>query len=181
MFVDVAAISGRRSGPAENSLHFGRFSQAAQCQQLDVAESVSDKKRMRCSDSLPPSRGCGKGDQSDSSRTLCNAAQRVSSQMDSRAEWDQVKPRGGRGQSDVLLLRTPRSPHQNSKSPAAAARRGLPSVPVAAGSKPTIPRRLSQAAWFSAGSAPTRSRIMFHAARLSAPSGGGPMASETEH
>src|SRR4029077_7904029 len=49
------------------------------------------------------------------------------------------------------------------------------------GSRPTTPRRFSQAAWFRAGSAPTRSRIMFHAARLSAPSGGGPMARETEH
>src|ERR1700693_5747591 len=48
-------------------------------------------------------------------------------------------------------------------------------------SRPTTPRRFSQAAWFRSGSAPTRSRIMFHAARLSAPSGGGPMASETEH
>src|SRR6185312_7465671 len=49
------------------------------------------------------------------------------------------------------------------------------------GSRPTTPRRFSQAAWFNAGSAPTRSRIMFHAARFSAPSGGGPMARETEH
>src|SRR5678816_2374690 len=49
------------------------------------------------------------------------------------------------------------------------------------GSRPATPRRLSHAAWFSAGSAPTRSRIMFQAARFSAPSGGGPMARETEH
>src|SRR5712691_9913770 len=48
-------------------------------------------------------------------------------------------------------------------------------------SRPTTPRRFSQAAWFRAGSAPTRSRIMFQAARLRAPSGGGPMARETEH
>ncbi len=44
-----------------------------------------------------------------------------------------------------------------------------------------MPCRLSQAASVSAGSAPTMSRIMCHAARLSAPSGAGPIASETEH
>src|SRR3981081_827828 len=69
---------------------------------------------------------------------------------------------------------------QNSKYPPTDVRRGEPSVPVA-GSKPASPRRFSHAAWFSAGSEQTRSRIIFHAARLSAPSGGGPMASETEH
>jgi hypothetical protein len=70
--------------------------------------------------------------------------------------------------------------HQNSKYPAACAERGEPSVPVA-GSKPKTPLRFSQAAWFRAGSEPTRSRIMSQAARLRAPSGGGPMARETEH
>ena len=69
---------------------------------------------------------------------------------------------------------------QNSKYPPADARREPPSVPVA-GSSPTIPRRVSHAASFSAGSAPTRSRIICHAAMLRAPSGGGPMARETEH
>jgi hypothetical protein len=44
-----------------------------------------------------------------------------------------------------------------------------------------MPRKFSHAAWFKAGSDPTKSRIMFHAAMLSAPSGGGPIASETEH
>ena len=53
-------------------------------------------------------------------------------------------------------------------------------MPVA-GSKPKTPLRLSHAAWFKAGSEPTRSRIMSHAAMLRAPSGGGPMARETEH
>jgi len=61
-----------------------------------------------------------------------------------------------------------------------AVRRDPPSVPVA-GRRPTIPRRFSQAAWFNAGSDPTKSRIIFHAAMLSAPSGAGPIASETEH
>jgi len=70
--------------------------------------------------------------------------------------------------------------HQNSKYPPAGARREPPSVPVA-GNRPTIPRKFSQAARFSAGSEPTRSRIMFHAAMLRAPSGGGPIARETEH
>lgn len=53
-------------------------------------------------------------------------------------------------------------------------------MPVA-GSKPKTPLRVSHAAWFRAGSEPTRSRIMSHAAMLRAPSGGGPMASETAH
>lgn len=44
-----------------------------------------------------------------------------------------------------------------------------------------MPRRVSQAASVSAGSEPIRSRIMFHAATLRAPSGGGPIARETEH
>jgi hypothetical protein len=48
-------------------------------------------------------------------------------------------------------------------------------------SKPTIPRSVSQAAWFSAGSDPTRSRIICQAAMLRAPSGVGPIARETEH
>ena len=65
-------------------------------------------------------------------------------------------------------------------APPAAARRGRLSASPA-DSKPTMPRRFSQAAWFNAGSEPTRSRIMFQAAILSAPSGGGPMARETEH
>ena len=43
------------------------------------------------------------------------------------------------------------------------------------------PCRLSQAASVRDGSAPTISRIICQAARLSAPSGAGPMASETEH
>ncbi len=61
---------------------------------------------------------------------------------------------------------------------------GCASEPVPAslgGSKPTTPRRVSQAAWFSAGSDPTRSRIIFQAATLRAPSGGGPIARATEH
>jgi hypothetical protein len=70
--------------------------------------------------------------------------------------------------------------HQNSKYPPAAARRGLLSASPS-GSKPTTPRRFSQAAWFSAGSEPTRSRIICQAAMLRAPSGGGPIARETEH
>jgi hypothetical protein len=69
---------------------------------------------------------------------------------------------------------------QNSKYPSVPVGRGRPSLSLA-GSNPTIPRRLSQAAWFRAGSAPTSSRIIFHAAMLSAPSGGGPIARETEH
>ena len=69
---------------------------------------------------------------------------------------------------------------QNSKYPSVPVGRGRPSLSLA-GSKPTIPRRLSQAAWFRDGSAPTSSRIIFHAAMLSAPSGGGPIARETEH
>ena len=61
---------------------------------------------------------------------------------------------------------------------------GCASEPVPASlacSKPTFPRRVSQAAWFSAGSEPTRSRIIFQAATLRAPSGGGPIARATEH
>jgi hypothetical protein len=69
---------------------------------------------------------------------------------------------------------------QNSKYPSVPVGRGRPSLSLA-GSRPTIPRRLSQAAWFRDGSAPTSSRIIFHAAMLSAPSGGGPIARETEH
>ena len=68
---------------------------------------------------------------------------------------------------------------QNSKYPPFA-EVGRPSVPVA-GSKPNTPLRLSQAARFNAGSEPTRSRIISQAAMLSAPSGGGPIARETEH
>jgi len=67
---------------------------------------------------------------------------------------------------------------------AAVALTGCPAEPVPASqgcSKPTIPRRVSQAAWFSAGSDPTRSRIICQAAMLRAPSGGGPIARETEH
>jgi hypothetical protein len=71
-------------------------------------------------------------------------------------------------------------PHQNSRCPPALARRGLPSVPLAS-SKSEIPRRASQAASVSAGPELTMSRIICHAAKLRAPSGGGPMASETEH
>src|SRR5262249_8771060 len=70
--------------------------------------------------------------------------------------------------------------HQNSKYPAVDVRPDRPSVPLT-GSNPTIPRRVSQAASFSAGSEPTRSRIICHAAILRAPSGGGPIANETEH
>ena len=69
---------------------------------------------------------------------------------------------------------------QNSKYPSVPVGRGRTSLSLG-GSNPTIPRRLSQAAWFSAGSAPTSSRIIFQAAMLSAPSGGGPIARETEH
>lgn len=70
---------------------------------------------------------------------------------------------------------------QNSKYDPARAGCVTPPVPVA-GSKPSSsPCRLSQAASVSAGSAPTMSRIICQAARLSAPSGAGPMASETEH
>src|SRR5439155_787358 len=61
---------------------------------------------------------------------------------------------------------------------------GCASEPVPAslgGNKPTIPRRVSQAAWFSAGSDPRRSRIIFQAATLRAPSGDGPIARATEH
>src|SRR6266568_9035816 len=54
------------------------------------------------------------------------------------------------------------------------------SVPVA-DSKPTTPRKVSHAAWFSAGSELTRSRIICQATMLRAPSGGGPIAKETEH
>jgi hypothetical protein len=72
---------------------------------------------------------------------------------------------------------------QNSKYPPAAARRD--SVPVGAstfpGSNPATPLRFSQAASVSAGSEPTRSRIICQAARFNAPSGGGPIASDTEH
>ena len=64
-----------------------------------------------------------------------------------------------------------------------------PVVPVARrsptlsppGSIPTMPRKVSHAASVKAGSAPTRSRIICQAATLSAPSGAGPIASETEH
>jgi hypothetical protein len=45
---------------------------------------------------------------------------------------------------------------------------------------PSIPRSCSHAACVKAGSAPTMSRSMFQAAMFRAPSGGGPMASETE-
>jgi hypothetical protein len=69
---------------------------------------------------------------------------------------------------------------QNSKYPSVPVGRGRASLSLA-GNRPTIPRRLSQAAWFRAGSAPTSSRIIFHAAILSAPSGGGPIARDTEH
>jgi len=54
-------------------------------------------------------------------------------------------------------------------------------IGAVAGSKPTTPRKVSHAAWFSAGSELTRSRIICHATMLSAPSGGGPIAKETEH
>src|SRR5438034_6398268 len=60
------------------------------------------------------------------------------------------------------------------------ARREPSSVPVA-DSKPTTPRKVSHAAWFSAGSELTRSRIICQATMLRAPSGGGPIAKETEH
>src|SRR2546429_2388042 len=65
---------------------------------------------------------------------------------------------------------------QNSKYP----RAGPPSVPVAV-SSPSTPRKVSHAAWFSAGSELTRSRIICQATMLRAPSGGGPIAKETEH
>jgi hypothetical protein len=44
-----------------------------------------------------------------------------------------------------------------------------------------IPLIASHAAWLSAGSALTISLIICHAAMLRAPSGGGPIAKETEH
>jgi hypothetical protein len=50
-----------------------------------------------------------------------------------------------------------------------------------AGRNPSIPRKASQAAAVNAGSELTNSLIISHAAMLRAPSGGGPMASETEH
>lgn len=86
-----------------------------------------------------------------------------------------------------LPPRTPRKPArysgsrvaQNSKYPSAGPRR-TPSVPVA-GSMPATPRRFSHAASVRAGSAPTMSRIICQAATLRAPSGGGPIAKETEH
>ena len=74
-----------------------------------------------------------------------------------------------------------RIPAQNSRYAPARGGSAAPPVPVA-GSKPcSMPCRLSHAASVSAGSAPTMSRIICQAARLSAPSGAGPMASETEH
>lgn len=69
---------------------------------------------------------------------------------------------------------------QNSKYPEGSACRLSPSVPVA-GRRALTPLRFSHAAWLNEGSEPTRSRIMFHAAMLRAPSGGGPIAKETEH
>ena len=78
----------------------------------------------------------------------------------------------------IDLRRIP--PRQNSKYPPPLTGRGPPSVPVA-GNNPTIPRRVSHAASFNAGSAETSSRIIFHAATFRAPSGGGPIASDTEH
>jgi hypothetical protein len=69
---------------------------------------------------------------------------------------------------------------QNSKYPPVPVARDSGS-PSQAGSKPTSPRNVSHADCESDGSAPTTSRIMFQAAILRAPSGGGPMASETEH
>ena len=69
---------------------------------------------------------------------------------------------------------------QNSKYPPPGVVWRTPSVPVA-GSRPSTPLKLSQAARFRAGSEPTRSRIISQAAMLRAPSGGGPMAKETEH
>ena len=70
---------------------------------------------------------------------------------------------------------------QNSKYDPARVGCAPPAVPVA-GSKPSsMPCKLSHAASVNAGSAPTMSRIICQAARLSAPSGAGPMASETEH
>jgi len=76
--------------------------------------------------------------------------------------------------------RSVRPTRQNSKYPPPEATRGLSSLSPG-GSRPTIPRNDSHAASFNAGSAPTSSRIIFQAAMLSAPSGGGPMARETEH
>lgn len=70
---------------------------------------------------------------------------------------------------------------QNSRYEPARPGCAAPVVPVAGSRPPSIPCRLSHAASVSAGSAPTRSRIICHAARLSAPSGAGPIASETEH
>src|SRR5215469_8396188 len=68
---------------------------------------------------------------------------------------------------------------QNSRYPTAV-RRSPPSVPLA-GRYPSIPRNASQAAAVNAGSELTNSLIICHAAMLRAPSGAGPMASETEH
>src|SRR5690242_19517583 len=54
-----------------------------------------------------------------------------------------------------------------------------PASPVP--SKPTTPRKLSQAASFNEGSALTKSRIISHATIFNAPSGGRPIARETAH
>jgi len=57
-----------------------------------------------------------------------------------------------------------------------------PSVPVAGSSaSEAVVCRFSHAASVKVGCAPTTSRIICHAAKLSAPSGAGPMASETAH
>jgi len=50
-----------------------------------------------------------------------------------------------------------------------------------AGRKPPIPRKASHAEAVNAGSELTNSLIICQAAMFRAPSGGGPMASETEH
>jgi len=56
-----------------------------------------------------------------------------------------------------------------------------PSVPVAGSNASAFACRSSQAASVNVGCAPTRSRIICHAARFNAPSGAGPIASETAH
>src|SRR5262249_25926684 len=68
---------------------------------------------------------------------------------------------------------------QNSKYPPAACRIA-PSL-MFSGNERVKTCNESQAASFSAGSEPTNSRIISHAARFRAPSGGGPIASDTAH
>lgn len=74
-----------------------------------------------------------------------------------------------------------RTRNQNSKYEPVRTVGAIPPVPVDGNKPSSMPCRLSHAASVKAGSAPTMSRIICHAARFSAPSGAGPMASDTEH